>query len=72
MANNRVGEGFIEARPDMFFGSTDWKLGNGNAEVQHLVKHSSDHNMLLLNTHPDQQRRKTRFIYDNRLTGLAI
>lgn len=32
-ANNRVREGFIKARLDMFFGSIEWKLVNGNAKV---------------------------------------
>lgn len=65
-ANNRVGEGFIEERFDLFFGSAEWLVENEKAEVEHLVKHSSDHSMLLLNTLPDQAKRKTRFIYDHR------
>lgn len=50
----------------MFFGLAEWKLENEKVEVQHFVKQSSYHNMLLLNTHSDQPKRKTRFIYDNR------
>lgn len=65
-ANNRVGEGFIEERLDLFFGSAEWNIENDKAEVQHFVKHSSDHTMVMLDTQPDQPPRKSRFIFDNR------
>lgn len=35
-ANNRAGEGFIEERLDMVFGSAEWLVENGKAEVQHF------------------------------------
>lgn len=65
-ANNRVGKGFIEERLDMVFGSAEWLAENGKAEVQHFLKHSSDHAMVLLDSHPNPIRSKIRFIYDHR------
>lgn len=65
-ANNRVGEGFIEERLDIFFGSAEWLVEYEKAEVTHYAKHSSDHRMLLLDTNTHQEKRKTLFIYDNR------
>lgn len=50
----------------IFFGFAEWNVENEKAEVQHFMKHSSDHTMFLLDTHPDQPPRKTRFIYENR------
>lgn len=51
---------------DIFFWLAEWNIENEKAEGQHFVKHSSDHTMLLLDTHPDQPPKKSRFIYDNR------
>lgn len=50
----------------MCFGSAEWIIDKENVEVTHFLKHSSDHSMLLLDTHPNQPRRKTRFIFENR------
>lgn len=36
------------------------------AEVQHFVKTSFNHSMVLLNNHPEQSVRRSRFIYDHR------
>lgn len=65
-ANNRLGEDFMEERLDIFFGSAEWNIENEKAKVQHFMKHSSNHTMLRLDTHPDQSPRNTRFIYENR------
>lgn len=65
-ANNRKGEGFIEERLDMFFGSADWLVDFARAEVQHLLNQASDHSMLLLDLLPHQQRIKSRFVFDSR------
>lgn len=49
-ANNRSGEGFIEERLDMFFGSPEWLLMFDLAVVQHIMTQSSDHSVILLDT----------------------
>lgn len=61
--NNRVGDGFIEERLDMVFGSTEWTVENEKTEIHHFLKHSYDHFMVLLDTHPGQPKTKTRFIF---------
>lgn len=65
-ANNRQGEGFIEERLDMFFGSAHWFLDFEKAQVKHILLQSSDHSMLILGTVPGQIKRKSRFIFDSR------
>lgn len=65
-ANNRMEEGFIEERLDMFFGSKDWMLDFEKAEVKHILTQSSNHFMLLLDTNPHQPEMKSRFIFENR------
>lgn len=65
-ANNRHGEGFIEGRLDMFFGSAEWMLDFDKAEVLHILKQASDHAMLFLDFKPQQPRGKSRFIFDGR------
>lgn len=69
-ANNRQGEGFIEERIDWFFGSAGWILEAENAVVHHLLSYTSDHSMLMLDTHPHQTKLKSRFIYDSRWSKL--
>lgn len=61
-ANNRVEEGFMNERLDIFFGPTEWSVENEKVEV----KHSSNQTILLLDTNPKQAIRKSRFIYENR------
>lgn len=65
-ANNRNGEGFIDERLDMFFGSSEWFVHFGRTEVQHLLTQASDHSMGLLDTKPQQQKSKSRFIFYHR------
>lgn len=65
-ANNRQGEGFIEERLDMFFGSESWLLDFDKSMVQHILTQSSDHSMVLLDTEPQHVKGKSRFIYDSR------
>lgn len=65
-ANNRQGEGFIEKRLDMFFGSADWILSTDQVVVQHILTQSSDHSMVILDSKPPVVKGKTRFIYDSR------
>lgn len=64
-ANNRQGEGFIEEMIEMFFGSPDWMLEFDKVKVQHLMKQSSDHSMLFVDTFLHQSKQKARFIYDH-------
>lgn len=52
-ANNRQGEGFIEKRLDMFFGSAEWLSDFDKSVVQHVL--TSDHYMILLNIEPSNQ-----------------
>lgn len=54
-ANNRQGEGFVEERLYMFFGSAEWLSDFDKSEVQHILTQSSDHSMILLNTEPNNQ-----------------
>lgn len=65
-ANNRVGEGFIEERLDMFFGYAKWLLDFDKAVVKHILTQSSDHSIVILDTENQQHKRKTRFIFYNR------
>lgn len=67
-ANNRQREGFIEERLDMFFTSAEWFLEFDQTEVQHILKQSSDHAMILLDTHPHHPKVRSRFIFDSRWT----
>lgn len=50
----------------MVFGSAKWLLEFANSKVQHVFAQASDHSMLSFDTDPQQPKRKTRFIYDNR------
>lgn len=63
-ANNWKEGSYIEARLDRFFGAAHWLLGYDKAIVNHVEKQSSDHNLLFLDTKPDQRPRKTRFYCD--------
>lgn len=54
----------------MFFGSIDWLLEFDKTEVQHILKQSSDHSMLLLDIAPLKPRLKSRFISDSRWSKL--
>lgn len=65
-ANNRQGEGFIEERLDMFFGSANWLLSSDQAMVQHILTQSSDYSMVVLDSKPPVVKGKNRFIYDSR------
>lgn len=65
-ANNWKDEGYIEVRLDRFFGASQWLLENTNAIVKHVQKQSLDHNLLILDTRPEQRIRKTRFYFDKR------
>lgn len=68
-ANNWHDEGYIEARLDRFFGAFQWLRENSNAVVEHVVKQSSDHSMLVLDTNPTLGRKKKRFYFDKRWLG---
>lgn len=65
-ANNRHGEGFIEERLDMFFGSVEWLLEFDKSVAKHILSQSSDHSMVLLDSDTQQQKWKPRFTFDSR------
>lgn len=65
-ANNGKEEGFLEVRLDRLFGSAQWLLDHPAAIVQHVERQSSDHSLLILDTKPEQMRRKARFYFDKR------
>lgn len=56
----------------MVFGSAEWIVENEKAVVQHFLKHSSDHAMVLLDSLPNQIRSKSRFIYDHRWSSDSV
>lgn len=66
--NNRNGEGFIQERLDRVFGSVDWTLKYDKAEVKHILRQSSDHSMILLDSDPIRNKTRSRFIFQNRWT----
>lgn len=51
-ANNREGAWFIWERLDKFFGSTEWMLQFDIAEVTYILRQTSDHSLLILDTKP--------------------
>lgn len=53
-ASNRSGEGLIEKRLDMFFGSAEWLWKCNKAVVKHIMTQLSDHFMVLLYPKPKQ------------------
>lgn len=52
-----------------FFGATNWMLNHEGAVVQHVERHASDHNMLLLDTKPTKKRMTKRFYFDKKWIG---
>lgn len=65
-ANNWEEEGYIERRLDRFFGTANWLLVYATALVHHVKRQASDHSLLILNTNPNQRRKKSRFHFDRR------
>lgn len=63
---NRKGEGFIEERLDMFFGSAEWMVDFDKTVVQHILNQVSDHSMLMLYDNLQKQKMKSRFIFYTR------
>lgn len=63
-ANNWGDEGYIEARLDRFFGAPLWFLENNSVTVLHVERQTSDHNLLVLDTNPNQRKRRPRFYFD--------
>lgn len=58
----------MEERLDRFFASPEWILQCPEAVVSHVLKQSSDHNLLLLHTQPPKPKHKPRFYFDQRWT----
>lgn len=65
-ANNREGKGFIQERLDKFCGSNEWILLNENVVVHHILRHTSGHAMILLDTKPVRTKTRGRFIWQER------
>ncbi|CAA0818673.1 Unknown protein, partial [Striga hermonthica] len=65
-ANNREHEGFVEEKLDRAFCSIDWLTEHPNATVENILRSSSDHSMLLINTNATPQQMKSRFSFDKR------
>ncbi|KAK6158751.1 hypothetical protein DH2020_006065 [Rehmannia glutinosa] len=65
-SNLRANEGFLEEPLDRAFGSPSWMLQYPLAEVKRVVRHSSDHLMLILISEPDRLNAKKRFSFDRR------
>lgn len=61
-ANNREGKGFIQERLDRFCGSVEWMLENDTTEVTHVLRQTSDHSIIILDTKPTREKRRARFI----------
>lgn len=68
--NNREDEGFIPERLDRFFGSANWKLKWDTGDVSHILRQSSDHSMIILDTKPQRKKTKARFIFDSKRTKM--
>lgn len=51
---------------DRFFRAAQWLVDHSTAVVKHVEKQASDHSLLVLDTKPEQRRRKPRFYFDKR------
>ncbi|KAK6146589.1 hypothetical protein DH2020_020458 [Rehmannia glutinosa] len=65
-SNLRIGVECVEERLDRSFGSPGWRLDWPKAIVSHIMRISSDHHMLILDTEPACQKSKKRFYFDKR------
>lgn len=62
------GEGFIQEKLDRFFGSPEWLVHFDKVAVQHLMKQTSDHVMLVLDTQPERSKAKSRYVFEAKWT----
>lgn len=65
-ANNREGEGYIQERLDRFCESLEWMVQNENAEVTHVLKQTSDHALVILDSDPKRVKTIGRFLWHPR------
>lgn len=65
---NKEDEGFIQERLNRIFGSGDQMKENDTAEVIYVLRQSSDHSLLILDTRLQRQKTKGRFIFENSWT----
>lgn len=65
-ANNRENEGFIQERLDRFFGTASWMLHWPNAKIKHVARQASDNFLLVLDTEPQRDKTRSRFIFNSR------
>lgn len=63
-ANNREWEGFIQEMLDRFCGSVKWMIQNKKAEVKHVLRQTSDHALILLDSNPGMVKTKGQFIWE--------
>lgn len=47
-------------------------LENDTAEVLHVLRQSSNHSLLTLDTRPQRKKTKSRFIFENRWTAYQV
>lgn len=64
--NNRDNKGYIKERLDYFFGSIAWLDQYNEAKMKHIFRAASDHHLILLDSKPDWQKARARFIFDSR------
>lgn len=57
-ANNTEQEGFIQEWLDRFCGSAEWMIQNEKAEVKHVLRKTSDHALILLDSNPRRVKTK--------------
>lgn len=69
-ANNWDGESFVEERLDRFLISPEWIQHYPNTVVQHILKQTSDHSLLLLENKPQGQQMSRRFYFDKQFLDL--
>lgn len=66
LANNREREGYFQEMLDRFCGSMEWMVQNKNAEVRHVLKQTSDHALVILDSNLVRVRIKGRFLWHPR------
>ncbi|XP_071905855.1 uncharacterized protein [Coffea arabica] len=66
--NSWEGDGEVKERLDRCLCSTEWLQRFEKAQCTHLETEASDHLMLLVDTNPENRRRKQRFYFDQRWT----
>ncbi|XP_071923234.1 uncharacterized protein [Coffea arabica] len=66
--NSWKGDGEVKERLDRCLCSTEWMNKYEKARCTHVETEASDHLMLLIDTNPDNTKRRRRFYFDQRWT----